>query len=398
MMIKLKIQKFVCLVLLGLVLATLTAGAQNNTKKGVDITGEFADKVNGKLTLTFRKMGGGRPDFDSATVVNGKFRFFKATVEPVVLTMGLDIKNAESGRGGALNYNSFFLNPGEVKMTGSAKLAETKVTGSGTLANADYQTYSAATNAKIAKLNQLNSLVPAALPIEIREERWKKNSDSLNLVRDKEVYLKTIKDKPKSLLAVFALNQYAAEPVWTPRKKMQPELIEKLLATLPAEYQNYPSLLSLKQELRVSKLTGIGKPSLDFSLRDTAGRMVNLSDFKGKYVFLDFWASWCVPCRKENPNVRTQYEKYKNKGFTVLSVSMDKPEARKAWLEAIKKDNIGMWTHVVDEAGFGGIAGKSYYVTSIPTNFLIGPDGKFLGRNLYGANLDKALKKLFLGN
>lgn len=282
-------------------------------------------------------------------------------------------------------------------MTGSSNLQETTVTGSGTMANADYKEYFNAVNTYISKLNEINRAVPADLPAEVKDKRWAKNSDSVNLIRDEEVFLKTIKQKPQSLLAVLALNQYASEPVWTPRKKVQPEMIEKLLATLPAKYQAYPSLVALKQELQVSKATGIGKPIIDFSLKDTAGRTVSLSDFKGKYVFLDFWASWCVPCRKENPNVKVQYEKYKDKGFTVLSVSMDKAEARKAWLEAIEKDQIGMWTHVVDEAGFGGLAGKSYYVTSIPTNFLIGPDGKFLGRNLYGDNLGKALEKVFAG-
>jgi len=166
---------------------------------------------------------------------------------------------------------------------------------------------------------------------------------------------------------------------------------------LPAKYKSYPSLISLKQELQISKSTGIGKPVIDFTLKDASGKTVSLSDFKGKYVFLDFWASWCIPCRKENPNVKAQYEKYKNKDFTVLSVSMDKAEARKAWTEAIEKDGIGMWTHLIDEAGFAGTVAKSYYITSIPTNFLISPEGKFLGRNLYGEKLDQALEKIFTG-
>ena len=219
--------------------------------------------------------------------------------------------------------------------------------------------------------------------------------DSIFAVRDERVFLKQVKENPNSLLSVLALNEYASEPVWRPRKKIQPELIEQLLSTLPEKYQSYPSLVSLKQELQVSKATGAGKPIIDFALKDASGKTVKLSDFKGKYVFLDFWASWCVPCRKENPNVKAQYQKYKDKGFTVLSVSLDKAEARKAWLEAIENDQIGMWTQLIDENAFAGTVAKSYFITSIPTNFLISPDGKFLDRNLYGDNLDKALARLF---
>jgi peroxiredoxin len=153
----------------------------------------------------------------------------------------------------------------------------------------------------------------------------------------------------------------------------------------------------LKEELQVSKATGYGKPIIDFTLEDTSGRLVKLSDFKGKYVFLDFWASWCVPCRKENPNVKKQFEKYKDRGFTVVSVSLDKPDARKAWIEAVRKDGTGIWTQLGDLHGFDGAVAKSYYVRSIPTNFLIGPDGKFLDRNLYGEELGKKLSKIFVG-
>ena len=179
---------------------------------------------------------------------------------------------------------------------------------------------------------------------------------------------------------------------------MVPDEIEKLLVRLPKKFQAYPSIQNLKEELKVAKSTGVGKPIIDFTLEDTAGKKVKLSDFKGQYVFLDFWASWCVPCRKENPNVKSQFIKYKDKGFTVVSVSLDKPEARQAWIDAVRKDGTGLWTQLADLHGFDGAVAKSYYVRSIPTNFLIGPDGKFLDRNLYGEALGKKLAKVFNNN
>ena len=391
----LRIKKLIALVGL-LSYATGHLFAQQKVNNAINISGEFNEKVSGKLDITYRKVGGGRMEFDSAKVVDGKFKFTKPSLEPIVLVMALEQGKTKRGQGGQ-NYGSFYLNPGEVKFTGSSNLKKTIVIGSGTIGNKDYQVYLSKVDSFITIISSKNRLISKNLPEDEKEKFYQKTSDSINLIRDEEVFLKVIKETPQSLLAVLAMNQYAAEPVWTPRKKMQPEVIEKLLATLPAKYKSYPSLISLKQELQISKSTGIGKPVIDFTLKDASGKTVSLSDFKGKYVFLDFWASWCIPCRKENPNVKAQYEKYKNKNFTVLSVSMDKAEARKAWTEAIEKDGIGMWTHLIDEAGFAGTVAKSYYITSIPTNFLISPEGKFLGRNLYGEKLDQALQKIFTG-
>ena len=395
------IGKFISTLIFALVCMVFNVRSQQKAVDGINISGAFTDKVNGNLSLQYQKMGGGRMEFDSAKVVNGKFSFHKTTLEPVILSImvqveGSNVQRGRGGSGGGSRSRSFYLVPGEVLMTVSSNLQEVMVTGSGTIANADYQVLYAAENAYIKKQDEVNRTVPADWSQERKMAQWERNNDSVNLIRDDDVYLKTIKQNPKSLMAILALNRYASEPAWKPRKKMQPEAIEKLLATLPATSQAYTSLVALKTELQVAKATGPGKPIIDFTLKDTAGRTVKLSDFKGKYVFLDFWASWCVPCRKENPNVKAQYEKYKGKGFTVLSVSMDKAADRQAWLNAIEKDQIGMWTHLVDEAGFSGVAGKSYYVTSIPTNFLVGPDGKFIARNLYGKELDAELAKLFM--
>lgn len=140
------------------------------------------------------------------------------------------------------------------------------------------------------------------------------------------------------------------------------------------------------------KGTTIGYPALDFTQTDVNGKNVSLSSYKGKVVLVDFWASWCGPCRRENPNVVAAYNKYKDKGFDVFGVSLD--ENKDKWLQAIQKDGLA-WTHVSDLKGWQNEASKAYGVTSIPFNLLLDKDGKILAKGLRGADLDATLAKIF---
>ncbi|SEM20851.1 Peroxiredoxin [bacterium A37T11] len=145
----------------------------------------------------------------------------------------------------------------------------------------------------------------------------------------------------------------------------------------------------VKQAASLKKV-GIGQQAPDFELANTEGKPVKLSDFKGKYVLLDFWASWCGPCRQENPNVVKQFEKYNGKGFDILGVSLDR--SRSEWLQAIKTDGL-KWTQVSDLAFWNSKPAQLYQVTAIPASFIIDPSGKIVAKNLRGEQLGDFLQK-----
>jgi peroxiredoxin len=144
---------------------------------------------------------------------------------------------------------------------------------------------------------------------------------------------------------------------------------------------------------RVADMRGttVGYPATDFSQNTPEGRKVNLSDFRGKVVLVDFWASWCRPCRMENPNVVAAYNRFKDKGFTVLGVSLD--QNKEPWMAAIKQDQL-TWTHVSDLKGWGNEVGKLYGVTGIPQNFLIDKEGKIVAKDLRGPALEEKLAEV----
>lgn len=165
--------------------------------------------------------------------------------------------------------------------------------------------------------------------------------------------------------------------------------LDKLAQDLKKTYTNSFHVDNFVARIEATKKTAIGAPAPEITMLNPAGERVSLSSLKGNLVLVDFWASWCLPCRKENPNVVKLYNKYKDKGFTVFSVSLDTD--KDAWLGAIKKDGL-TWTHVSDLAGWKSIAPVLYNFNSIPTTYLIDRQGKILNRNLRGDDLEKAVE------
>ncbi len=212
--------------------------------------------------------------------------------------------------------------------------------------------------------------------------------EALQNKMNEEVYGAYVKSNPSSPVALYALGQYAGYDIDVAK-------IEPLFNSLPAATRNTGAGKRFGKRIAISKATAIGAVAPEFSQADTSGKMISLASFRGKYVLVDFWASWCGPCRAENPNVVAAFDKYKDRNFTVLGVSLDDEErdGQKKWLAAIAKDQL-TWTHVSDLKFWDNAVAKQYGIQAIPQNLLLDPTGKIVAKNIRGEELQTKLAEL----
>lgn len=329
---------------------------------------------------------------DSAKVASAKFSFKGSSGEPVKAMVYVQYASANPASK-QINYDrdavSIFIVPGAETVINCTKdkFAEADIKG-GTL-NTELQKIEAGEKKYDAKINPLYDAYSAARRDKNKTlaDSLEKQIDALDSSKTEDVYGAYIKTHPASPIAVFVLQDYAGYQI-------DADKIEPLYNKLPKEQKAYTTGKSLKDKISIAKLTGIGKTAPDFSQADTLGNQVRLSSLRGKYILLDFWASWCGPCRRENPNVVAAFNRFKDKGFSILSVSLDQPGAKDKWLRAIHDDKL-TWTHVSDLKFWDNEVAKQYGIQAIPQNLLIDPTGKIVAKDLRGDDLLNKLAGIF---
>jgi peroxiredoxin len=327
----------------------------------------------------------GKTVTDSVVLKDGKFKF-TGSVGNVPVNAYLVFN--EKGTGVAYkDYKPIYLEKGTINVTSADLLKNASVDGPKT--NQDKVRYDAALKDVSTEEEALDAKERAATPEQKNSDAFERENHKAEKeleAKENAINKKFIQDNPDSYISLNALESFAYSNDYAD--------IAPLYNGLSDAVKQSEGGKEFGDRLPKLKAVAIGAIAPEFAEADTSGKIISLASFKGKYVLVDFWASWCGPCRRENPHVVKTFNTFKGKNFTILSVSLDRPGAKDKWIAAIHKDGL-TWTHVSDLQFWKSKTADLYGVRAIPQNFLIDPDGRIIGKNLMGDDLSDKLEAIF---
>lgn len=368
--------KSVSLIYIIFLLANI-AGAQSakQSAAGFTLNGQLQNAANRTIYLDERAFYKINNRIDSTKAdAKGRFAFSGVLTEPTYYTLRTGLNNQGLG---------FILENNFVKISGDAKmLYSASITGSTEeeiRQQFDHVYRKFDTNPLYAKLEEANS-----------------RNDTIERLKLKQQMKEVSEQQRKAIFDLMKMHSFAYASVnqvgsyIAGHQANDLQIADSLLSNYESSaIANHGQVKYFRNEWRAAQKSVIGKPATDFVQPDTSGNLVKLSTYKGRYVLVDFWASWCGPCRDESPTLVKAFKEFAVKNFTILSVSLDKSKSN--WLKAIAKDHL-TWTHVSDLKYWQNAAAREYGISSIPFNMLLDPTGKIIALNLRGADLHEFLR------
>ncbi|NML22579.1 AhpC/TSA family protein [Pseudoflavitalea sp. G-6-1-2] len=346
------------------------------------LEGSLGKKAEG-ATVTINYLKGNGYQTDSAKVKNGKFLITGDMKEPVKAFVRL-IPAVKPGETNTQNndYTEIFLEPRKTTMKSSDGLLSTATVkgGTGQKELAELQRRLKPVNARMQAL--VDSMTKRISEDETTASKFRVVSQPLYDEMD-SIRAAFVAEYPDSYLSLSIVKDKSAI--------IDPVKFEPLFNSLSERLRNTDGAKAIAARLVVVKKLAIGQKAPDFTLNDTTGTPVSLSSLKGQYVLIDFWASWCGPCRQENPNLVKAYAKYKPHNFQILGITLDKQPA--PWITAINEDGL-KWLHVRNIKDTPNDVAKQYDIRAVPQSFLIDPNGVIIARNLRGKELEDKLEEV----
>jgi len=375
--------KIIKLAALALLFPVLTSAQTPN----FSLSGKIGN-LNAPAKAYIDYMDNGVGHEDSTVVVNGTFRFIGHVSGIAYARMALDHTGGGKQRAvytGDVIY--FYFGKEQVLISSKDSLDNASFTGSKVYN--EYAAYNKTIGGTIMALTKaVNADFNSGTPEQQKDPAYMKAVDTRyrnNIKAREEKQFQFAKDHPNSFFGLVALSESAGA-------KVDVKKVEPVFNALSKELRATDLGKELAQRIAANGITAIGAKAPLFTQNDVLGKPVSLESLKGKVVLVEFWASWCSPCRAENPNLVKEYNLYKDKGFQILSVSLD--NVKENWLKAIETDGLP-WLHVSDLKGWNNEVGRLYGVRAVPASFLVDRDGTIIGNGLRGEPLNKKLAEIF---